>query len=517
MKKLWVGVFILIGLGTVTIARAATDVGQYYWIFKRIDVRQTSTANPTVAGAPYHFFSLVELASGGQLGSLSNFTPPGNSVLGRQNYSVIADGSLEYDTFFSSQSGLDNALASGKYQLDLRGRTVNYLPSISLKTNTSYSAITPKLSNTNFKNGQLVVSSTAPVTLSWNSFSDHDANGMDVIVLIITNQNAITFRDVLPATTTSKTFATNFFKKSQSYVVDLSFVKVSEKNTTGIAGSAGLTGYAKATRIFISTSLRTPISGLANISTRGLVGTGDNVLISGFIITRTDAAPLTVAIRALGPSLATAGVTDALQDPTVDLFDGQGHLIASSDNWKNNTPDATQIHAVGLDPKDNRESALYRILPVGSYTAVVRGKNNTTGVGLVEVYNLGSDGNAKLANISTRGQVLTGEKVLIGGLIVQGPFTHSILLRALGPSISGVAGVLPNPTIQLFNEQGSTIGFNNDWRDTQEAQIMATGAPPSNDKESAIVQSLGPGSYTAIVNSNNDKTGVALVEAYALD
>jgi hypothetical protein len=517
MKKLWVGVFILIGLGTVTIARAATDVGPYYWIFKRFDVRQTSTANPAVAGAPYHFFSLVEIAPGGQLGSLSNFTPPGGSVLGKQIYSLIADGSLEYDTFFSSQASLDNAFASGNYRLDLRGRTVNYLPTLSLTTNTSYSVVTPKLSNTNFKNGQLVVNATAPVTLSWNSFSDHDSNGMDVIVLIITNQNATTFRGVLPATTTSKTFAANFFKKNQSYVVDLSFVKVSQRNTTSIAGSTGLTGYAKATRIFVSTSMRTPISGLGNISTRGLVGTGDNVLISGFIITSTDTAPLTVAIRAIGPSLATAGITDALQDPTVDLFDGQGQLMASSDNWRNNTPDASQIHAVGLDPTDNRESALYRTLPVGSYTAVVRGKNNTTGVGLVEVYNLGSNGNAKLANISTRGQVLTGEKVLIGGLVVLGPFSHSILVRALGPSLTGVMGVLPNPTIQLFNAQGSTIAFNNDWRDTQEAQIQATGAPPPNDKEAAIVQSLGPGAYTAIVNSNNDKTGVALVEAYALD
>ena len=352
MKKLWVGVLILIGLGTVTIARAATDVGPYYWVFKRLDVRQTSTANPAVAGAPYHFFSLVEIAPGGQLGSLSNFTPPGSSVLGKQIYSLIADGSLEFDTFFSSQAGLDSALTSGNYRLDLRGRTVNYLPTLTLGTNTSYSAVTPKLSNTNFKNGQLVVSATAPVTLSWNSFSDHDSQGMDVIVLIITNGTDTVFRDVLPATTTSKTFATNFFKKNQSYVVDLSFVKVSQKNTTSIAGSTGLTGYAKATRIFVSTSTRTPISGLGNISTRGLVGTGDNVLISGFIITSTDTAPLTVAIRAIGPSLATAGITDALQDPTVDLFDGQGHLMASSDNWRNNTPDASQIHAVGLDPKD---------------------------------------------------------------------------------------------------------------------------------------------------------------------
>jgi hypothetical protein len=137
---------------------------------------------------------------------------------------------------------------------------------------------------------------------------------------------------------------------------------------------------------------------------------------------------------------------------------------------------------------------------------------------LVEVYNLGSTGNAKLFNISTRGQVLTNDNVLIGGFIVQGPFFHSILLRALGPSISGVAGVLSNPTMQLYNAQGTTISFNNDWRDTQETQIQATGKPPPNDKEAAIfLQSLGPGAYTAIVRSKNTNTGIALFEVYGLN
>lgn len=517
MKKLWVGVLVFIGLGTITIAKAASDVGPYYWILKRLDTRQTSTGNPVVSGAPFHFFSLVELAPGGQLGSLSNFVPPGNSLIGQQNYTVNPDGSLEYDTYFSSQAIMDNTLGAGNYRLDLRGRTVNYLPSLSLISNTPYSTITPKLTNTNFKNGQLVLDATAPVTLSWNSFADHDFSGKDVIVLIITSANTTVFRDVLPATATSKTFAANFFKKNQAYVVDLSFVKVSDKDTTSIPGSIGLTGFAKATLTYVSTSTRTPVSGVANISTRGLVGTGDNVLISGFIIKSTDSAPLVVVVRAIGPSLTALGVTDALQDPTLTLFDSQGHLIGSNDEWKIPVPNAGQVFAAGLAPKNIHESALYQTLPPGRYSAVVRGKNNTTGVGLVEVYNLSSSGNARLANISTRGQVLTVDKVLIGGFIVQGPFSHSILVRALGPSLTGVAGVLANPTLQVFDGQGNLLSFNNDWRDTQETQIQATGAPPTNDKESAILQSLGPGNYTAIVRGNNDKTGVALFEAYAID
>ena len=517
MKKLWVGVFVFIGLGTITIAQAASDVGPYYWIFKRLDVRQTSTANPTVAGAPAHFFSLVEIATGGQFMQLNNLTPPGGSVIGRQNYSVISDGSLEYDTYFSNQAGLDSALHSGKYLLDLRGRTINYLPEITLGTNVTYPTTNPKLSNTNFKNGQLVIDPTAQVTLNWNSFVGHDSNGMDAVVLIITNTagDVTVFRDVLPATTISKTFTANFFKKGQSYVIDLSFVKISQRNTTAVSGSTGLTGYARATQIYVSTSTKTPLSGLANISTRGLVGTGDNVLISGFIITSTDTAPLAVVVRAIGPSLTALGVSDALQDPTLTLFDSQGHLIGSNDDWKIPVPNANQVFAAGLNPTNTHESALYQTLAPGRYSAVVRGKNNTTGVGLVEVYNLGSSGAAKLANISTRGQVISGEKVLIAGLIVQCPFSHSILFRALGTALPGVTGVLPNPTLQIVDDQGTTIGFNNDWRDTQEAQIQATGAPPPNDKDSAIFQSLGPGRYTAIVASKNTSTGIALVEAYA--
>lgn len=518
MKKLWVGAFFLIGLGIAASARASTDIGPYYWIFKRADYKQTSTTTPTATGALFHFFSVVEVATGGTLVSPSSFTSPNNSTVSGGSYTSITGGSLEYDANFSSQANMDSAFTSGNYRLDLTGRAANYSLNLSLTNNVSYPTVRPKLSNTNFKNGQLVVDPTAAVTLSWNSFAGHDANGMDVITLIITNGITTVSRDVLPASATSKTFAANFFKKDQTYIVDLSFVKVSDRDTTNVVGSTGLTGYGNATRIYISTSSRTPISGLANIATRGMVGTGDNVLISGFIITSTDNTPLTVVIRAIGPSLGSVGIANPLLDPTLSLFDGNRHLIATSDNWKHSIPDASQVHAVGLDPKDDRESALYRTLPVGSYTAIVSGTNSTTGVGLVEVYNLGSTGNAKLVNISTRGQVLANDKVLIGGLIIQGPFSHSVLLRALGPSITGVAGVLPNPTLQVYNAQGTTISFDDDWKDFQETQIQATGAAPPNDKEAAILlQALGPGNYTAIVRSKNNNTGIALFEAYAIN
>ena len=200
------------------------------------------------------------------------------------------------------------------------------------------------------------------------------------------------------------------------------------------------------------------------------------------------------------------------------MFDSQQHLIATNDNWRT-TQFAGVITAAGLNPTNELESAIVRDLAPGAYTAIVTGKNNTTGTGLTEVYNLGSNGQAKLINISTRGQVLTQDDVMICGLVVGGAINHSYLIRALGPSLAhfGVTGVLANPTLQLTTQQGQTIAINDNWRAPQETEIQATGLAPTDDKESAILHTLGPGTYTAIVRGKSMGTGVALVETYALD
>jgi hypothetical protein len=158
------------------------------------------------------------------------------------------------------------------------------------------------------------------------------------------------------------------------------------------------------------------------------------------------------------------------------------------------------------------------MLPANSsaYTATVRGVDNGTGVGLVEVYDLDRTVDSKLANISTRGFVQTEDNVLIGGLIVLGQDPLRVIVRAIGPSLP-VAGALENPTLELHDGNGALIASNDNWRSDQEAEIIATGIPPSNDLESAIVQNLAPGNYTAIVAGANSTTGVALVEAYGLN
>jgi NHL repeat len=256
-------------------------------------------------------------------------------------------------------------------------------------------------------------------------------------------------------------------------------------------------------------------SGAVNISTRLLIGTGDNVLIGGFIITGN--APKVVIIRALGPS---TGIPGALQDPTLELHDSAGHVVFN-DNW--NDSQESLIAATAVPPTDFRESAIVIGLEPGPYTAIVAGKDGATGIALVEVYDLGTDslgssGNSKLANISTRGTVLGGDNVMIGGFIIhpQAPATSTrVVIRAIGPSLP-VPGALGDPTLELHDGNGALIAFNDNWRSDQEAEIIATTIPPSNDLESAIVRDLTPGSYTAIVRGKNNTTGVALVEVYAL-
>jgi plastocyanin len=253
-------------------------------------------------------------------------------------------------------------------------------------------------------------------------------------------------------------------------------------------------------------------STLGNISTRLLVETGDNVLIGGFIITGTQAKK--IIVRAIGPSLSS--FPGALADPVLELHDSSGGLIASNDNWRSDQE--AEIIATTIPPSNDLESAIVATLSANSsaYTAIVRGVNNGTGIGVVEAYDLDQTVDSKLANISTRGLVQTGDNVMIGGLIVLGQNPLRVIVRAIGPSLT-VSGALGDPTLELHDGNGALIAGNDNWRSDQEAEIIATTLPPSNDLESAIVRDLAPGNYTAIVAGVNNTTGVALVEAYGLN
>lgn len=255
---------------------------------------------------------------------------------------------------------------------------------------------------------------------------------------------------------------------------------------------------------------------LLNISTRLKVQSGENALIGGFIIA--GANPKKVIVRALGPSLASSGVTGVLADPTLELHDGSGATIATNDNWKETQ--SSEVTATGIPPANDLESAIVRTLAPGNYTAIVRGKDNGSGIALVEVYDLEPANGSVLANISTRGVVEGGDSAMIGGVIVgpSGANVATVLLRALGSSLlqAGVQNALADPKLELHDGSGTVIATSNNWRDTQETEITATGIPPSNDREAAMLSWLAPGNYTAVVRGNGSSSGIALVEAYQL-
>jgi hypothetical protein len=255
-----------------------------------------------------------------------------------------------------------------------------------------------------------------------------------------------------------------------------------------------------------------------NISTRLLVQTGANVGIGGFIIDGSD--PKRVILRAIGPSLTAHGVPGALQDPTLELHDHTGAMIAFNDNWKDTQQ--SEIQATGLAPGDDRESAMVQTLAPASYTAIVRGSGGTSGVALIEAYDLNSTVNSKLANISTRGFVGAGDNVMIGGFIVRGGLgvngdgSEEVLVRGIGPSLTqrGLPNALQDPTLDLHDGNGTIIASNDNWKDTQQSAILATGLAPSDDRESAILATIVEGNYTAVLRGKNNSTGVGLVEVY---
>ena len=221
-------------------------------------------------------------------------------------------------------------------------------------------------------------------------------------------------------------------------------------------------------------------------------------------------------IRGIGPSLAAFGIADALRDPTLQLFNGNTDLGAN-DNWGDN-PNAPEIAATGLAPASNEESALLITLAPGTYTAALRGNGGATGVGLVEVYDLDASGSASVVNISTRGFILTGENVMIGGLILTGDAPSQLVIRAIGPSLGafGVPNPIADPFLELRDGNGALLQSNNNWRDTQETALQNTGLAPSDDLESALLTVAPPGSYTAIVKGADGGTGNGLVEVYKI-
>lgn len=266
-----------------------------------------------------------------------------------------------------------------------------------------------------------------------------------------------------------------------------------------------------------------------NISTRMMVGRDENVLIGGFYIS--GSVPKKVLVRAIGPSLTDNGMPldGKMEDPTLQLFDDNQKSVGSNDNWKVNDDSKqsqqAEIEATGIAPSHDFESAVIRTLAPGAYTAIVSGKDNTTGIALVEIYDLEQAADSQMANLSSRGMVAGGDHVMIGGFILGGTQSgNQVLIRGIGPSLeqSGLSNFLADPLLELHDANGNVTGRNNDWKvndasgGSQEAEVRATTIPPADDLESAILITLPPGAYTAILRDANGGSGIGVVELYNL-
>jgi hypothetical protein len=257
-------------------------------------------------------------------------------------------------------------------------------------------------------------------------------------------------------------------------------------------------------------------SELGNISIRLAVDSGEKLMIGGFIIT--GVVPKTVVLRALGPSLAGAGVGNALADPVLELFDETGASVAQNINWKDAQEE--ELMATGLTPSSDLESAIVQTLPPGAYTASVTGQDGGGGVGLLEIYDLDPSPASRLANLSARGMVGTQDDVMIGGFIVRGGTSgRKVMVRGVGPSLraSGVGEALPDPTLEVRDGNGEMMAANDNWWETQAGEIHGFSLAPGNDLEAAAMLTLSPGAYTAMLKGTGGCTGVAVLEVYKLE
>jgi hypothetical protein len=266
---------------------------------------------------------------------------------------------------------------------------------------------------------------------------------------------------------------------------------------------------------FLTTGSGVQAGDLGNLSTRGFVGKGEDVLIGGIIVTGN--TPKRVVLRAIGGPLNINGTPGAgvLQDPVLDLHDSSGNTLQANDDWRYGPE--LEMEASTLAPNGDYDSALIATLSPGNYTAIVHGYAHGTGIALVEAYDPDPASGSRLAEMSTRGNVRTGDEILIGGFIVSNGATR-VLLRAIGPTLTafGISNALQNPTLELRDGNAALIEANDDWKSNNQQEITDTGIPPVDDRESALVRTLVSGSYTALVRGKNSSIGIALVEIYRL-
>lgn len=269
----------------------------------------------------------------------------------------------------------------------------------------------------------------------------------------------------------------------------------------------------------------TPRARLVNLSSRAVVGTGDNALIAGVVVADTESKRY--LSRAIGPGLAAFGAVGAIVDPQLSIFSSSGVELFRNNGWetgRNATTLPAYARSAGAFPLStgSRDSALADEIAAGAYTLQVTSSSNQSGIGLAELYEL--DANGRTVNLSTRARVRAGDGVLIGGFVVQGPAYKRMLIRAVGPTLStfGLSGTLADPVLTLYSGS-TTVASNDRWHaDTYAAAVASASktvgafALADNSEDAALLVTLPPGAYTVEVKGKNNTEGVALLEIYEL-
>ena len=365
-------------------------------------------------------------------------------------------------------------------------------------------------------------SNSSGLPITWDQNTGYDAG-----TLVISNGSTFIALQTVPGGTALT--SNSFWVSLDSQVPETTTVPELPKDANGNVVTPDVTQVASLTTPTNNTDTNDtndtsqPVvtAKLSNLSTRGYVGTGDSVMIAGFIVSGTGTT--TVTIRALGPTIAAApyNVAGTITDPVLTIVDGAGQVVASNDNWGDFTA-SSDIQAGGRAPSDPSEAVVQISVTQGNYTAIVTGAGGATGVSLVEVYDEGTGGDSiELSNLSTRGYVGTGDSVMIAGFIVGGDTGSSstVTVRALGPTIAAapynVAGTITDPVLTLVDGSGQVFATVDNWESSTSASaVTASSRNPVNAVESAHQFSVSPGNYTAIVTGAGGNTGVSLVEVY---
>jgi hypothetical protein len=568
---------LLLALAVSTATSFAQNVGGF--IHGKIqNFQQTSPAAPVVNSAqPFQFGSLITMGTATINSATLTFS---GTASPRTYSAVVGSGDFSILDTFTTQAQLDSAYQNGNFTVSIDTSAGIFSRSIFLLPFSYPTTPQLTVPANNWQSGALVIDPALDYTFTWNAFANAQAADVIELVIrnsgvslnpFPATQTSFTLPagSLQPGTTYTCDLAfvrvagvaaadpdigagyATFVKDTGFTISSTGPTPTPSPNptptpTTTPIPSATPTPTATHTPTPIPTPTPSPVptptptpvatptptprpATLGNISTRLQVGTADRVMIAGFIVQ--GSAPKKVLIRAAGPSLTQFGVPNALANPRLELHDAN-NTIGMNDNWQTTqlggvitSDQVAEIQNSGLAPRDPAESALIATLPPGTYTAIVQGVSGGTGVGIVEAYDLNATSGSLLANISTRGFVQTADNVMIGGFIVVTQPTK-VIIRAIGPSLTqfGVPDALVNPQLEL-HDANNTIARNDDWQTTQlggiitsdqVAAIQNSQLAPTNPAESAIIATLQPGSYTAIVRGVNNTTGNALVEVYSL-